>query len=139
MLNKESDSLSNISKEEVLLRLLQKERGYYSAILELTRQEGELIAKSHAGKELQSLTKKKQILFSCIEEIESALQPLKSHWQNKQDKQDVLSRSIKEELSHLDKTLSSILQADQANQQILTHYLLSLKDRATLLHKSPGK
>lgn len=108
-----------MSREAIFLLLLKKEVGYYKAILDLTKQEGEVISHKRPLSDLQSIIKKKQVLFSCVEEIESALQPIHRSWQNKKEHADSDSKKVKLQISDLQKLIQQILELDQANQKRL--------------------
>lgn len=117
----------SMSKEEVLYHLLKKEHGYYKAIMEITRQETERLESEEPIAEIKSLLKKKKILLACINEIETALNPLKKYWQSKPTRDDFFSVQIKEELNLLNKLLKEILQLDLLSQKALENHMLSLK------------
>lgn len=117
----------SMTKEEILYELLLKEQGYYSSILEVTRQENEKLGSQKPLSEINPLLKKKKIFLSCIAEIETALTPLKKYWQNKKDRTDPESQKIKNALANLDRLLKEILELDLISQQILERYLDTFK------------
>ncbi len=118
-----------MSKEEVLCQLLKKEHGYYNAILEITRIEHEKLSSNQPLQEIRSLLKKKKIFLDCINEIESALAPLKKYWQTKTERTDSASEQIKEVLVSLDTVLKEILQLDLISQKSVENHLNSLRDK----------
>jgi hypothetical protein len=124
-----SSLMQEMSKEEILYRLLKKEQGYYDAILELTESESEILSNKKAPTALTSVIKKKNVLFSCIDEIESAINPLKKLWKSKSKETDPHYLLVKRELHSLDKLLQKIIQMDQSNQKLMRSYLLDLKKK----------
>lgn len=120
-----TDPLQGLSKEEVLYTLLQKEYGYYMNILELTREENDKLRTQKPMNEINPLLKKKRIILACIAEIETAILPLKKHWQLRKEKNDQFSTRIKQELANLDRLLKEILELDLVSQNILGNYLNS--------------
>lgn len=122
--------VAHLTKEEALYQLLKKEHGYYSTILEITRQENEKLLSHQPLSTINPLLKQKKIILVCIAEVESAMQPLKKHWQSKRDRSDPLSKKIKEKVSILDQLLKDILHLDIINQRSLEEYLQSLRDQA---------
>lgn len=125
-----TDPLQGFSKEEVLYKLLQKEYGYYMNILELTREENDKLRTQKPMNEINPLLKKKRIILACIAEIETAILPLKKHWQLRKEKNDQFSTRIKQELANLDRLLKEILELDLVSQNILGNYLNSLNPTA---------
>lgn len=119
----------SMSKEEVLYHLLKKEHGYYKAIMEITRQETERLESEQPIAEIKSLLKKKKILLACINEIETALTPLKKYWQGKPTRDDFFSVQIKEELNLLNKLLKEILQLDLASQRAMESHMITLREK----------
>lgn len=115
--------IESLSKEELLLKLLQKEHEYYTSILDITRKEHETLSKHLPLNEIQRLFSQKKALLVNIKEIESALQPLKKYWNTKQERSDHYSVQIHKELSDLDNLLKDILQLDQLSQKMLGNYL----------------
>lgn len=92
-------------KEEKLLHLLRKKKGFFEVILDLTEEEGELPL--HAW--IDALEQKK-ILLSCIEEIDAELMPFKQSLHN-------LSQEISEELDHIRNVIKRILHLDVINHE----------------------
>lgn len=128
-MNTAKHPLTQVSKEVIFSRLLEKELGYYKAILELTKEEGEVLQKSNPPKHLVQLGKKKQILFSCIEEVEQALAPIKKHWQGKVDKAGHLAEQVKAKLKALDQIVQQILELDKKNQALMQEFLKRLRSK----------
>ncbi len=116
----------NMSKDEILHKLLKKELGYYQAILEITKQEHELF---QAGKikSAMMLVKQKNILLSCVDDIEKALPPLKKWWREREDKANLDAYAIQDLLDTLDSTLKELLEWDEKNQELMKEQLLKLK------------
>lgn len=102
-------SLKTILKEmseEKLLQLLQKKRGFFEAILDLSEEEQHLPVPDWI-----SVLEQKKVLLSCIDEIDSELSPFKSKLQT-------LSQEIAEELEHTRNVVEKILHLDSKNQAI---------------------
>jgi hypothetical protein len=118
----------SMSKEETLYRLLVKERGFYQAIKDLTRQEAEQWA-GESPEAASSLLKKKKILMECIQEVEDALTPLKKYWNQKADRSDFFSQQIECELATLNGLLKEILEMDLASQRALKNRMRSLQEK----------
>jgi hypothetical protein len=92
-------------REEKLLHLLKKKRGFFEAILELTEEESEL-----ALPDWISALEQKKILLSCIEEIDAELMPFKQSLHN-------LSQEISDELENIRSVIKRILHIDVINQE----------------------
>lgn len=92
-------------KEEKLLRLLQKKKGFFETILDLTEEEHQLPLH-----EWISILEQKKILLSCIEEIDAELDPLKKSMHN-------ISQEISEELETIRTIIKRILHLDGINQE----------------------
>ena len=121
--------LENMSRGEILYHLLKKERGYYDAILEQLELERGILDNKGSISALTTLNRKKQLLFTCIEEIEAAIHPLKKLWHSESNQKDLHFQRVKEELEALDILLKKILQEDQANQKQMRAYLFILKQK----------
>lgn len=93
-------------KELELLQLLQKKRGFFEAILELSEMEAELTLT-----EWISVLEQKKVLLSCIEEIDQELGPFKQQLAK-------LSHEVTEELETLKLVIRQILHLDSQNQEI---------------------
>ncbi len=130
-----SSALQDMSKGQVLYILLQKEAGYYDAIAKLIEQEKQLLLQGSLTKEVLSINKKKQLLFSCIEDLEAALVPLKRRWTKGERETDCFFQKVQQELIRLDKILQEILAADRKNQQLMRQHLASLSNRKKALNK----
>lgn len=107
------------SKDELLYSLLQKELGYYSAILDLTKKERQLLAERCGMEALGPIIKKKQIILTHINQIDTALAPLKKYWAQKPLKEEVLNKKIDLAWQCLDKILLEILSVDNHNNKQL--------------------
>ena len=105
------------SKEAVLSQLLKKERNYYKGILDLTLEEQEKLMQFRPLEEIVSLTRKRKILFSCIEEIHATLSPLKMEWETHHQAAS-RSCSIEQELLELQALIKLILDKDKENQHL---------------------
>ena len=92
-------------KEEKLLHLLRKKKGFFEAILELSEEESELPIH-----EWISILEQKKILLSCIEEVDAELMPFRSSLQH-------LSQEISEELENIRGVIKRILHIDVINQE----------------------
>lgn len=90
-------------KEEKLLLLLQKKRGFFEAILDLTEKEEQL-----SINDLVPHLEQKRVLLSCIEEIDESLSPF-------QQSLHILSQDITEELDAIRKVIETILHLDERN------------------------
>jgi len=120
----------NMPKAEILLRLLQKEQGYYEAILEITQQENRKFLNDRPFNEITPLLKKKQILLTCINDIETALKPIKEWWNNhKHDDNDPKTSEIKKQLHTVETTVQELLSLDKVNQQMCQKILTKLKEQ----------
>lgn len=120
----------SMSKEEVLFRLLKKEHGYYKAIHDLAKQEQEKLALNPSLAEFKAALKKKKVLLACISEIETALTPLKKHWQDKKDRNDFISKQVVEELDSLNVLLREIMQMDLNSQKTLENHFLKTQSKS---------
>jgi len=120
-------AILSMEKEEIFHKLLKKECGYYRAILELTRNENDKFKRNRPIAELTHIMKKKKILLNCIAEIESALRPLKKHWDQHKDDSNPHAQEVQEQLSALQGIVKEILGLDQENQLMITGYLKTLK------------
>lgn len=118
-----------MSKDEVLYHLLVKERAYYMQLLELTEMEAGQLERNRPLSEILPNVKKRQIIMSCIEDIEKAIIPLKRHWENKGDKSDSESSRVLTLVTELDQLIQNILQKDQENQKLFEK---RMKDLSTL-------
>jgi hypothetical protein len=137
MENSASSPSSLLNKENLLYQLLKKEHGYYKAIFEITQEENETLKTHQSITELKPLLKKKKILLACINEIESAMTPLKKYWQSKINRSDEPSEKIKLELNALNQLLKEILQLDLLSQKTMENHLLYLRERNTVLSQNP--
>lgn len=128
----------DMSKEEIFYQLLKKEHGYYQSIAEVSRQQYEKLRQRVPIGELKPLLKQKRLLFSCIQEIESALIPLKKHWQDKRDRSDVVSLKILAEINQLDALVKEIMQLDELTQRQLEAYMFVWSSRTKKEEISEG-
>lgn len=103
-MKKKSHYCVSTMKEEKLLELLQKKKGFFEAILDLTETEEHL----PIDQWLPTL-KQKKVLLSCIEEIDSQLLPYRSRLQD-------LTQEISEELQEIRQLVKHILDRDAQNQ-----------------------
>lgn len=91
--------------EEKLLHLLQKKKGFFEAILDLTEEEVNLPLDAWI-----STLEQKKILLSCIEEIDSELAPFQKALHD-------LTQDINEELENIRSVVKRILHIDALNQK----------------------
>ena len=115
--------------EEIFLKFLEKESGYYHVILDLTCTEGERLEKGKPFEEIQNLLRKKKIILSCIEEIEISLAPLKKYWMQNKARSSQRAQQIQAQIVALSVLVKEILQQDLENQQRLKHYLTVVKSQ----------
>lgn len=115
-----------MSKEEVLYKLLHKEFGYYERLLELIENETGQLERERPLHEILQGIKKRQIIMSCIEDIEKAIAPLKRFWNDKSSKEDYESCRVKTMLQDLDEIVKKILDIDQKNQSMLQKRMFML-------------
>jgi len=92
-------------REEKLLHLLRKKRGFCEAILELTESEETL-----ALGEWITILEQKKILLSCIEAIDKELKPFRQTMHR-------LSQEIDAELEVIRKMIQQILEISAFSQQ----------------------
>jgi len=92
-------------KEERLLALILKKKGFFEEILELS--EGE---SSGSLSEWISVLEQKKTLLNCIEEIDAELYPF-------QQSLFTLSQEIADELDELRKVVQKILHLDTLNHE----------------------
>lgn len=93
----------NRMKEETLLSLLKKKKGFFEAILDLTEQETQ-----SSVEHWQELLQKKQILLGCIEDIDSQLK-------NFEQSMHTLSYDVIEQLKDLHCIISQIMELGSLN------------------------
>jgi hypothetical protein len=96
-------AIVDVMKEEKLLHLLRKKKGFFETILELSQEEAVLPLS-----EWISALEQKKILLSCIEEIDAELMPWKQSMHN-------LSQEISEELESIRTVIKEILHLDVIN------------------------
>lgn len=113
----------DMPREEILYRLLKKQAGYYEAILDLAEEEFIKLNHCRSTPELLPLMKRKQVLLSCIEEIDRALVPIKKHWQAHKQEQCPGNARVQEELCRLEKLLARIIEIDTKNQALLKAHM----------------
>jgi hypothetical protein len=92
-------------KEEKLLHLLKKKKGFFEAMLDLSECESNMTIDEWVA----SLEQKK-ILLSCIEEIDAEMIPFKQSMHH-------ISQEISEELEHIRNVIKRILHLDGINQE----------------------
>lgn len=101
-------------KEEKLLQLLQRKKGFFEAILDLSETE-----ENFSLSEWFSILQQKKVLISCIEEIDSELLPYKQSLHT-------LSQEIADELETIHKLVKKILHLDSINNEKRKNELLIL-------------
>ena len=104
-------------KEEKLLTLLKKKKGFFEAILELSESESHLRLPDWI-----SLLEQKRILLSCIDEIDEELSPFKASLPN-------LSQELSEEIDQIRNVVERILHLDRQNQEKRREELSAVKAR----------
>jgi len=92
-------------KEEKLLHLLKKKKGFFETILDLTETEAELPINDWI-----SVLEQKKILLSCVDEVDDEIR----HFQRTMHD---LSQEVSEELDSIRKVIQHILHLDTENQQ----------------------
>lgn len=92
-------------KEEKLLSLLRKKKGFFEAILDLTEGEGDQPVQAWI-----EILEQKKILLSCIEEIDAELTPFKQSLHH-------LSQEISEEIENIRQVIKKILHLDLVNHE----------------------
>jgi hypothetical protein len=120
---------TNLSQEETLLQLLQKERSYYHDIFEITQEEHAQLSNKQPISNIRPLLKKKQTLMLNIHEIDTQLKPLKDVWQKKKERTDSLSLQIQQELTELNHLLAKILQINKVSEKKVEMHLQQLKEK----------
>lgn len=90
-------------KEEKLLTLLQKKKGFFEALFELTESETHLPLQ-----EWVSVLEQKKILLSCIDEIDHELNVFQARFHT-------LTQDVHEEIEQIRKIIERILYLDQRN------------------------
>lgn len=92
-------------REDKLLQILKKKKGFFEAILDLTENEDH-----YSMSDLISILEQKQVLLSCIEELDQQLLPYKQSLHS-------LSQEISDELDSIRKVVERILHHDTLNQE----------------------
>jgi len=124
-------TIKSMPKAKILYHLLLKEKGYYEAILEITKQEHRKFTNERPFEEIMPLFKKKKILLACIDEIEEALQPIKRWWADEeQDPHDPWTTQAKEQIEQIEIVMQEVLSLDQRNQQMCQSLLKMLRDKS---------
>lgn len=114
--------------QDKFIQLLDKEFGYYEAILDITEQENGKFQRERPLSEIQPLMKKKQIFIACIDEISRELRPLKQEWKEDKSRYPLpLKELIEEHLKNFDALLKTILDLDKANNRMLEKRMAALK------------
>lgn len=91
--------------EDKLLLLLQKKRGFFEAILDLSEDNLHLPVK-----DLISVLEQKRILLSCIEEIDEELKPYKSSLHT-------LPQEVTEEIESIREIIEDILDLNEKSMK----------------------
>ncbi|MCC5831687.1 MAG: hypothetical protein JJU12_01405 [Chlamydiales bacterium] len=91
-------------KEEKLLHLLKKKKGFFETILDLTETEADLPIQ-----EWIATLEQKKILLSCIDELDAEIRPF-------QQRMHDISQEVSEELEQIRKVIRKILHLDSQNQ-----------------------
>jgi len=88
-----------------LLRLLQKKRSFFEAILDLSQEENSL-----PFTDWISVLEQKKVLLSCIDDIDTELTPFKATLHH-------LSQDVTDELAKIRSIVKTILDVDSQNQE----------------------
>ncbi len=104
-------------REEKLLDLLQKKKGFFEAILELSESESHLNLPEYI-----SLLEQKRILLTCVDEIDQQLGSFKESFQ-------ILGQEVSEEIEQIRKVVERILHLDQKNQEKRKKELLAIRKK----------
>lgn len=91
-------------KEEKLLHLLRKKKGFFETILDLTETEAHLPVQDWI-----SVLEQKKILLSCIDEVDDEIRPFQRTMHD-------LSQEISDELESIRRVIQRILHIDSQNQ-----------------------
>ncbi|MEZ5315389.1 MAG: hypothetical protein R3E91_04180 [Chlamydiales bacterium] len=91
-------------KEDKLLHLLKKKKGFFETILDLTETETDL-----PFHDWIAVLEQKKILLSCVDELDAEIYPFQRNMAH-------LSQEISEELEEIRKVIRTILQLDSDNQ-----------------------
>ncbi len=92
-------------KEEKLLSLLQKKKGFFDAILDLSEDELDLPLDDWIA-----VLEQKKILLTCIDEVDESLLPYNYSLSH-------ISQEVTDELDAIKKTIQKILHIDMCNQK----------------------
>jgi predicted component of type VI protein secretion system len=95
--------------EKRLLGLLQRKRGYFEAMIDLSEDEASLDTSDWV-----SVLEQKKVLLSCIEEIDTELEPFRSTFHD-------LSQEMQEELDLMRSLVKKLLFLDTQNQKERKH------------------
>lgn len=91
-------------KEQALLLLLKKKKGFFLSILDLTETETSL-----STAELEKILRQKKILLSCIEKIDAQIREFRHYFT------PVIPQDIQEELHEIREVITQILKTDKHN------------------------
>ncbi|WP_148174346.1 hypothetical protein [Chlamydia felis] len=91
-------------KEQALLLLLKKKKGFFLAILDLTETEPSL-----TPVELEKVLRQKKTLLSCIDKVDNQIKEFRHCFTS------VLPQDIQEELSEIREIITKILDTDKLN------------------------
>lgn len=127
-------SCEELEEEKIVEQLLEKQCGFYRAVLELSRSEYEKFSKQRPLKEIISIIKKKKILLSCVEEIEKKLELIKTH--RKEIWEAILNNERPCQLfSQVQELVREMLAIDEENQGMLQKYMKGLQKKQSELSK----
>ncbi|MFN0064877.1 MAG: hypothetical protein ACKVOH_01435 [Chlamydiales bacterium] len=91
--------------EKKVLQLLVRKRGFFEAILDLSKEEETLSLSQYI-----SILEQKKVLLSCIDEIDQELLSFKASFHN-------LSQTITEEIDKTRRVVLEILHLDKENER----------------------
>ena len=113
---------------EEFYKLLQKQEGYYRVILEIVKAENDCLVNGLKILEIKKLVKKRNILMSCIQEVENVLLPHKQKWKDiKNPSVCSHAKEVSNQLSNLSKLIKEILLTDTSNQRLMKRSMYDLK------------
>ena len=105
---------------QVLLNAFAQQVNCYAAMLEISRQERDLIRAGFVASRWIGLLEKRQRLMEEVAGIEARIAPIKTKWHRAcQQGQLPLEAEMRRWLDRIKKLLSELIQADEENQRLL--------------------
>lgn len=114
--------------QQSLFALLDKKKGYYLAILEISDEEHRKLQAKCALNHIIKLMKKKKILLSCIDECDEKIAPLKEVWAKDKHSCEQLALSIKKKLNELDELIRKIIALDDSNRKLFEELICNISE-----------